>query len=243
MRHPIVVCIYAAAMGVLEAIVVIYLRRIYYPGGFGFPLVAMDPAILRAEVIREVMTLVMLGAVAWIAAERPWNRLLAFIVAFGVWDILYYAGLKLFLDWPASWLTPDILFLIPRVWIGPVLAPALVSASWIIGGLFLHRTRYADLGMGWKSWCAAIAGAAVILAAFLISGKGAGSGSGWVAGAGSAAGSLTRSGSLSQQGAGLGALDSVVPRFPWILFGLGYALGTGTMLRIVTRSRRGSGRA
>jgi hypothetical protein len=168
-RNPVLLCLYAAAMGILEAIVVVYLRRIYYPAGFGFPLVAMDPTILRAEVIREGMTLVMLAAVAGIAAERAWQRLLSFIVAFGVWDVFYYAGLKAFLDWPASWLTPDILFLIPRVWVGPVLAPVLVSAAWVAGGLLLHRTRYSDLGMGWKSWVAAAGGAGIVLAAFLTS--------------------------------------------------------------------------
>ncbi len=224
MRSPIAVCLYAAAMGVLEAVVVVYLRRIYYPGGFGFPLVVMDPAILRAEVVREAMTLVMLGAVAWIAAERPWNRLLAFIVAFGVWDILYYAGLKIFLDWPASWLEPDILFLIPRVWIGPVLAPVLVSFAWVIGGLFLHRIPYADLRMGWKSWAAALVSAAIILAAFLLPGM-----------AGSPeAGSTARIMQPVPPGSG------IAPRFPWILFGFGYLMGVATLVRLCGMSRERS---
>lgn len=170
MRHPIAVCIYAAAMGILEAIVVVYLRRLYYPAGFSFPLVPMEPAILRAEVIREAMTLVMLSAVAWIAAEHAWQRLLAFVMAFGVWDVLYYVGLKIFLDWPASWFTPDILFLIPKVWIGPVIAPVLVSLAWIAGALLLYRIPYAALRMGRRIWAASIVSAALILASFLISG-------------------------------------------------------------------------
>lgn len=207
MRHPIAVCVYAAAMGILEAIVVVYLRRIYYPGGFGFPLVEMDPSMLRIEVIREAMTLIMLGAVAWIAADRAWNRLLAFIVAFGIWDILYYAGLKISLNWPASWLEPDILFLIPRVWIGPVLAPILVSLAWVVGGLWLHRVPYDRLGMGWKSWAAAIGGAALILAAFLSPGT-------------------------SPEAGAAGA-----PSFPWLLFGAGFVLGTATLARLGIRSR------
>ena len=99
-RHPKILCLFAAAMGILEAIVVVYLRRIYYPDGFGFPLAVMDAEILRVELIREAMTLVMLAALAWLAAGRAWSRLMAFVIAFGVWDILYYVGLKLFLDWP-----------------------------------------------------------------------------------------------------------------------------------------------
>ncbi len=100
-----------------------------------------------------------------LAAERVWPRMMAFIVAFGVWDILYYAGLKALLGWPASWLDPDILFLIPRVWVGPVLAPVLVSALWIAAGLTLHqrlvRMRAAD-------WIGAIAAAAIVVASFCI---------------------------------------------------------------------------
>ena len=165
MRHPWLVVLYAAAMGILEAAVVVYLRRIYYPAGFGFPLVPMDPAILRVEVTRETMTIVMLACVAGLAAERVWPRLMAFIVAFGVWDIVYYAGLKLWLDWPASWLAPDILFLIPKVWVGPVLAPALVSALWIAAGMTLHRQ---PVRMRATDWIGAIASAAIVGASFWI---------------------------------------------------------------------------
>jgi hypothetical protein len=165
MRHPWMVVLYAVAMGILEAAVVVYLRRIYYPEGFGFPLVAMDPAILRIEVIREATTIVMLACVALLAAERAWPRLMAFLVAFGIWDIVYYAGLKLFLDWPGSWVAPDILFLIPRVWLGPVLAPVLVSALWIVSGLTLHRR---DVRMRGLDWAGAVCAATVVLASFLI---------------------------------------------------------------------------
>ena len=80
-------------MGVLEAIVVLYLRRLYYPAGFRFPLVLMDPAILRAEIIREAMTLIMLVTVSGLAGATAWSRLMAFLVAFGAWDLAYYAGL------------------------------------------------------------------------------------------------------------------------------------------------------
>ncbi len=155
-------------MGILEAIVVVYLRRIYYPDGFGFPLAAIEPTLLRAELIREAMTLVMLALIGWMAAEDRWSRLLAFTFAFGIWDIAYYAGLKLFLDWPVRLLDPDILFLIPSVWIGPVLAPLLVAAAWTAAGLMLHRRRYTDLAWGGREWAALILGHGLILASFLV---------------------------------------------------------------------------
>src|SRR5262249_17275378 len=39
------------------------------------------------------------------------------------------------IDWPASFVTWDLLFLIPVPWAGPVLAPSIVAASLVIGGI------------------------------------------------------------------------------------------------------------
>lgn len=165
MRHPWIVCVFAVAMGILEAAVVVYLRRIYYPAGFDFPLVPFEPSLLRIEVIREASTIVMLGCVAILSAARGWSRIMAFLFAFAVWDIVYYAGLKIFLDWPASFLAPDILFLIPSPWVGPVLAPILVSAVWIAGSLALHKRR---VRFGRIDLILVLASVAAILASFLL---------------------------------------------------------------------------
>jgi len=64
----------------------------------------------------------------------------AFLIAFGVWDLSFYAFLKLLIHWPASLLTWDVLFLLPVPWVGPVLAPVLASLSMIGTGL-LYLTR------------------------------------------------------------------------------------------------------
>lgn len=157
-------------MGILESIVVVYLRRLYYPHGFGFPLVAMDPAILRVEVIREAMTLIMLAAVAGLAASDPWGRLMAFLLAFGSWDLAYYAGLRWFLHWPAGLLTPDILFLIPTLWIGPVLAPVLVSLACVATGLLLGRIGFREIRSQWLSWGPGVLACGIIFLAFILPG-------------------------------------------------------------------------
>ena len=48
--HPrTALLLYAVAMGYLEAAVVVYLRAIYYPEGFSFPLKPMDPGLLGVE--------------------------------------------------------------------------------------------------------------------------------------------------------------------------------------------------
>ena len=132
------VIIYAVAMGLLEAICVIYLRRLILPEGLG-----SGHAPLRlgrhVELIREASTIVMLAATAWLAGRNVRSRLAAFFVMFGVWDILYYGGLKWLANWPSAWLEWDCLFLIPKPWYGPVLAPVLISAYFVFacGLLFL----------------------------------------------------------------------------------------------------------
>jgi len=127
--------LYAVAMGLLEAICVIYLRRLL-PIETGAPAAPLER--LRLELIREAATLVMLGAVAWLAADSFRLRTGCFFYAFGLWDIFYYVGLAWLAGWPASIVTWDCLFLIPVPWYGPVLAPVLISVYFIGGCVWLH---------------------------------------------------------------------------------------------------------
>ena len=119
------VCFFAVAMGLLEAICVIYLRRLILPIEGSQP--RLPVADFPIELIREACTIAMLLSVAWIAGFNARSRSAYFFFAFGVWDILYYVGLKWLADWPSSWLEWDCLFLIPTRWYGPVLAPILIS--------------------------------------------------------------------------------------------------------------------
>jgi hypothetical protein len=133
--------IVGVAMGWFEAAVVIDLRQIYYPDGFRFPLVVMSDQLLAVELVREAASLILLGGIAWLASQHRAGRLGAFLLLFGVWDLVYYAGLQLVLGWPSSLTTPDLLFLIPAPWIGPVWAPASVAALFTVIGWYLFRTR------------------------------------------------------------------------------------------------------
>ena len=129
-----IVCLtaFSIAMGYLESAVVVYLREIYYPLGFAFPIAPMTGRMASTEVIREAATIIMLIAVGWLAGERPRYKFAWFIYCFAVWDIFYYVFLKVLTNWPESFLTWDILFLIPVTWTGPVLAPLIVSATLIL---------------------------------------------------------------------------------------------------------------
>lgn len=131
-RKLSILFLFGIAMAFMEAAVVIYLRGLYYPDGFSFPLRVIPQNILAVELGREFSTIVMLGVIGTIAGKNLIERFSYFIFCFGVWDIFYYFFLKQILNWPPSLLTWDILFLIPVPWVGPVLAPMLVALTMVI---------------------------------------------------------------------------------------------------------------
>jgi hypothetical protein len=133
--------VFFIAMAYLESAVVVYLRAMYYPEGFGFPLVAMDRVLVDTEVGREIATMVMLLAPAALVTRSRLERFAWFCFGFGVWDIFYYVWLKVLLDWPAGLGDPDLLFLVPVPWVGPVWAPCVVSLGLIGLGVVLLRGR------------------------------------------------------------------------------------------------------
>ncbi len=128
---------FAVWMAYLESAVVVYLREIYYPEGFSFPIKLIPTPTALIELGREAATIFMMLAVAFIAAKKTWTRMAYFMFCFAVWDTWYYAWLKIFLNWPESLLTWDLLFLIPVPWAAPVLAPVIVSLSLITGALVI----------------------------------------------------------------------------------------------------------
>lgn len=162
--------VFAVAMGFLEGIVVVYLRELYYPDGFGFPLKLMSPELVKIEWIREIATLVMLTGVGILTGRNGLQRLLYALFAFGIWDIFYYAALKLLIGWPASLLTWDLLFLIPVSWLGPVLAPVLNSVTMILMALLLvgKQERGSYIKVSISDWVLIFSGALIILYTYLI---------------------------------------------------------------------------
>lgn len=168
-RNTTLVILFSLAMGFLESAVVVYLREHYYPLGFQFPLVPVSLTTGITEIAREAATLVMLVCIGWLAGFNATTRFAYFILSFAVWDLMYYIGLKLVLDWPVSILEWDILFLIPFPWLGPVLAPCLLSALMIILSLFLLKNSVQQLSilLPIKSWLLLITGSLVCIGSFL----------------------------------------------------------------------------
>ncbi len=161
--------VFAVAMAYFEAAVVVYLHEIFYPGGFEFPLTAISTRLLAVELGRELSTMLMLAAVAFIAGKKSWERFGYFIVIFGIWDIFYYVWLNVTIGWPSSLFEWDILFLIPLPWIGPVIAPILISIMMTVTGIMI--LRHFAVGRAFRptpaSWILAIIGTLVILFSFM----------------------------------------------------------------------------
>ncbi len=161
--------LFAIAFALVEAAVVVYLRGLYYPEGFVFPLKLIAQPHLVVELAREFSTIVMLLAVGVLAGGSRWQKFSYFMIAFGIWDIFYYVWLKVFLSWPQSLTDWDILFLIPIPWIGPVIAPIAISVLMIIAGWTIIRREEGGISFSppSSSWVLGGIGTAVVLFTFL----------------------------------------------------------------------------
>jgi hypothetical protein len=163
--------VFALALALIEAAVVIYLRAL--SGSALFPLQdmlkAIGPQLHNLEVCREVATLLVLFVPAYLLQAPPTLRVVAYVLLFALWDLAYYGFLSLFLGWPNTLMTYDVLFLIPQPWIAPVLCPILVASTLALGTtayLYLARNRAArtpSIGQG----LGLFVGAVVMLVAFM----------------------------------------------------------------------------
>lgn len=168
-RKLIWISLFGIAFGFVESSVVVYLRAVYYPEGFTWPLKVMRNEHLIIELLREATTIIMLAAVGIVAGRKGWQRFGYFLIAFGVWDIFYYVWLKAILNWPAMMTDWDILFLIPLPWIGPVISAALIALLMTVCGIdivvrtSLHKHFHPTL----LSWLCAILGTTAILYSFI----------------------------------------------------------------------------
>jgi hypothetical protein len=199
----LVVILFAGAMAWVEAAVVLYLR-VYLNRLQPYQLDPLPVSIGlgKAELIREAATMLMLFCVGWLAGSDRRSRLGYALLAFGVWDILYYVFLVPLSGWPNSLLDWDILFLIPLPWWGPVLAPASIAGLLALGGTLVTQFPR-DGRLPWPHWPAflpALAGACLALYAFMAD-------------------------ALQALPRGSGAVRNVLPAsFNWPLFALAMAL-------------------
>ena len=193
-------------MALVEADVVVYLRAMFYPNGFAPPLVLLPKFLTLVELGRELATVAMILAVAALIGKNGQQRFAWFAFLFGVWDIFYYIWLKVQLGWPASLLHWDILFLIPMLWLGPVLAPILISIGLIVGAVItLLMAEKGRIILRTKSdWLFIAAAGLVVILSFVWDFR-----------------------VLLQQ--------HFPDRFRWEIFGFGYAIGVVAFVRGLIR--------
>jgi len=164
-----ILSLYAVAMGFLEAAVVVYMRQLYYAANplQIFPLQFLNSYDTVLELGRELATVIMILTVALLVERKSrTHQFAAFVFVFGVWDLFYYFWLKVLMDWPQSWLEWDVLFLIPSVWLGPWICPALISVLFIAWGGHTLRSGE-NTTFTWSSLIMFLAGAVLGVAAFL----------------------------------------------------------------------------
>ncbi|MBN2441807.1 MAG: hypothetical protein JXJ04_10685 [Spirochaetales bacterium] len=164
--------LFAIAMAAVESAIVVHLRQVYYPDNILviFPLRAFSYRDFFIELLREAATIIMLLSVAALSEKKKGKRVfICFVFLFGLWDLFYYIWLKVFINWPLSWGEWDILFLIPWVWVGPWITPALIALAFTLwGGYALSVER--DIHLNPPALVLFIGGCLMELTTFLIPG-------------------------------------------------------------------------
>lgn len=210
--------LFAIVMAYVESAVVVYLRRLYHIDDIATDIPVLEPDIAAIEIGREAATLVMLLAVGWLAGRNLQSRIGLAFFAFGVWDIFYYFWLWVFIGWPDSLFNPDLLFLIPLPWWGPVLSPVLIALLMIVGGIvavmndnggFTVKIQAQDIGI-------LVLGVLIVLYTFMADG-------------------------LAAMPIGPDRFHEVEPStFQWPIYGIGFALMCGAVWRSVWLKARQS---
>jgi len=173
----------ALAFGWIEASVVVYLRELYVRevslagpnawAGLQITLVSLPSHLVAVEMAREACTMLLLGAVAWLAGRRRADRAGAFLLSFGIWDLTYYGVLKLVVGWPDTVSAWDILFLIPLPWVAPVWAPVTVATIFVAVGSYLFWTAERERRYRWPDIGVLVVSALLTIAAFLVESRAA----------------------------------------------------------------------
>jgi hypothetical protein len=165
-KRWLAVVVFGAAMAWMESATVVYLRMLVgriNPYQLN-PLPRHD-ALGNTELVREAATLAMLVAVGWLAGRNWRTRLSYSLIAFGVWDILYYVFFTAIVGWPQSLFDWDVLFLIPLPWWGPVIASVTIAALMVAGGTLV--TQFGDARFWPRRWSLALNAAGIALALML----------------------------------------------------------------------------
>jgi hypothetical protein len=175
-KRLLIVVVFGIAFAYIESAVVVYLRAIFHPEGFTFPLefaiATSSRHILLTEIGREAATLILITTGAWLWGRNIHERFAYFLIIFAIWDIFYYVWLKVLIDWPASIMDWDVLFLMPVTWASAVLYPVLVSIILLVFAvIILYRNSCArPLKVTIIDWLGFFLASVVVVISFCIAG-------------------------------------------------------------------------
>ena len=210
----LIVVVFSISFGYIEAAVVVYLRQIFHPDGFTFPMTVfgidtMSKRLLLTEIGREGATIALIFTGAWLFGHNRRQRIAYFLIIFAIWDIFYYVWLKVLLDWPASIMDWDILFLIPCTWASPVLYPVLISITLIVFAVVIlyYCSRNRLIKASWRDWLAFCASGLIVVISFCLPGL-----------------------HITEQ--------DYASYFYWPLFGAGYLIGLVIFMKCLLTSKR-----
>lgn len=165
-------CVFALAFGWIEASAVVYLREIDvrhtgYVAGLPVTFVSLPSRLVALEMTRQGCTIVLLGAVAWLAGRRLADRAGAFLLSFAIWDLTYHGALNV-LGRPNSPSLEDILFWIPLPRVAPIWAPVTVATLFAVGGGHLFWTADRERRYRWLDIAVLLVSVVLTIAAFVV---------------------------------------------------------------------------
>jgi hypothetical protein len=176
-KRLLIIVAFSISFAYIESAVVVYLRAIFHPNGFTFPLQAFDLSplgrqLLLTEIGREAATLVLITTSAWLFGRNIHERFAYFLIIFAIWDIFYYVWLKVLIDWPASIMDWDILFLMPLTWASAVLYPILISIMMLIFAMIIlhHNFRDRPIRVTIVDWFGFLLASVIVVISFCIAG-------------------------------------------------------------------------
>ncbi len=167
-QRLLVLSLFAVAMAYVESAVVVYLRQVYGITDLLRDTPVQPDWLTPIELGREIATLAMLFTAGWLAGRTPAARWGLFLYAWGLWDILYYVWLRVFIGWPASMGDWDLLFLIPLPWWGPVWAPMLAAALMMGVGVRMARRSEEGYSVRLDGLSAGVGGIGALIALYTV---------------------------------------------------------------------------
>ncbi|MGD0340122.1 MAG: hypothetical protein ABSA76_00230 [Bacteroidales bacterium] len=144
MARLLMLSVFGIAMGHVEGVVVVYLRKALgmIDSESNKEVINKFPKrYLNIEMTREAATIIMLVVIVYLAGTTWLERGIFFLWTFAFWDLFYYVSLYILIKWPPALKTTDVLFLIPKPWIAPVWFPVGVSSITIIGIIILYMVH------------------------------------------------------------------------------------------------------